>query len=260
MKISELTPTEVLNDEDIFPVVQDGETKNVKRKDLFKHISAPTEDDDVASKMYVDEKVKKTVDEQFKKEAQNIKKYVDDEATKKWYVMPVDKFKENSTSLYCKIRKRSSDNGYCAIVGFYFHHAERGQDGEEIVIKPLTDIPFELGLKDNGNFTEWLNKDKFPAFGIINTQMGKYPVDLYEQLKAFVDGTTFYDAEISDFGPTGNTTIYYDFGCSVALYSHSEVAIDAFIEEMTLLIPTITHCCIAYENYQIVEANTLEVE
>ncbi len=58
MKISELTPTEVLNDEDIFPVVQDDETKSVNRKNLFKHIPAPSEDDDVASKKYVDEKDK----------------------------------------------------------------------------------------------------------------------------------------------------------------------------------------------------------
>lgn len=58
MKISELTPTEVLNDEDIFPVVQDGETKQVKRNDLFKNLPTPTEDGDAVNKRYVDEQIK----------------------------------------------------------------------------------------------------------------------------------------------------------------------------------------------------------
>ena len=66
MKISKLPIADALSDEDLFPVVQNGETKSAKKKDLFKNIPEPKNNGDAVNKQYVDN-LKKQVEENIKK-------------------------------------------------------------------------------------------------------------------------------------------------------------------------------------------------
>lgn len=264
MKISELTPTEVLNDEDVFPVVQNGETKNVKRKDLFKNLPTPTEDSDAVNKGYVDEQIKEveipvddTLDENSTNAIQNA--VVAEEVQKlkkKWYTLPMEKFKEKPWELRIYGEKATENDGqpiYGAIIAFQFYSAKG--EGKDLNLIALTDIPFEFNNDTDKSHLDWTNKDKFPTIGIISNQMGAEPVDLYKQIEAMVDGSTFYKVDMLMDLSNSFIVGYYKASFCVAIYSRIEAAIDLFMEEISQIIPTITHFCISYENYEVVEAN-----
>lgn len=240
----------------------------------IQNIPAPAEKGDAANKKYVDEKfkdVKNLIDDKLDenstnaiqnavvaKKVQEIKKIVDEKACRRWYLMPVEKLSKEECALKVSIRKGNWNTEpveYFAEFGFTFYQTKL--NGDELV--HLTDLPIEVVKRSDGGGVNWVNTDKFPTIGIINTQLGSSPIDLYEQLAPMVDGTTFHEIKLHLNTP-GCTDGYHDAYCAVGLESYNESAIDAFVEEMTPFVSTVTHCCLAYDDYQIIEVNALEVE
>lgn len=234
----------------------------------IQNLPTPTDDGDAVNKGYVDEQIKEveipvddTLDENSTNAIQNA--VVAEEVQKlkkKWYTLPMEKFKEKPWKLGIYSEKATENDGqpiYGAIIAFQFYGAKG--EGEDLNLIALTDIPFEFNNDTDKSHLDWTNKDKFPTIGIISNQMGAEPVDLYKQIEAMVDGSTFYKVDmfmdLCSSSIVANSVGYYKASFCVAIYSRIEAAIDLFMEEISQIIPTITHFCIFYENYEVVEAN-----
>lgn len=175
---------------------------------------------------------------------------------KRWYVLPIDEFQGGPMGSLLRLKTYTiSENDATEYgIGLRFTLDAFKSDGDSVV--PTTSLPIEA-VKDDDYSVNWTNQSKFPSIGvIIPTLSPTFPLDLYEQFESFVDGTNFHRM-FKFMRQSGFSVGYYHFDFGVALYSHSEEAVNTLLAEMNALLPEITHCCIAYDNYEIIEANKI---
>lgn len=235
MKISELTPTEVLNDEDIFPVVQDGETKSVKRKDLFKNSPTPTEDGDVVNKKFFDEKfedVKIPIDDKLDENSTNA---IQNAAVAK--EMKEIKSITNSVHLTYEglgkpyIVRGQDAQGTCyeSIASFqvpYFYHKYNEVTGEKEITPKRTNLPpctYDFasdGRVQNAKYTcEFSNEAFIVDLSSIDpneTDLMIMPVAEVKQLVEGLGGKFTFSRSLYGSGAGAMMIIEYRFNCSFA--------------------------------------------
>lgn len=244
MKISELTPTEVLNDEDLFPVVQNGETKNVKRKDLFKNLPTPTEDGDAATKEYVDNN---TLQE---------KMYTFSFADLGGIKVASTPLLRKNLSRYTIPSKGGVTVNIPAIqLSIHLYTGKVDLLTEEIT--PLFDLPVKYIINsttiDRSSIT---NIADFTPYAIL--PLVKDDVVSFDYLISLVkDYLTLGNYYIFSNSTTIDDCKLMGFGFALNLEFANETVRDTFYDEFSPVLNEITHFCLKYEkhNMQTIESS-----